>query len=109
MRARPAAGHAQHRRAGGLRRADDRGSRADREYFGALVRQAVEQHAELDAALAPLAERDAARLDPIERAVLLVAAVELRHYPQLPFRVVIDEAVGLARRFGATDGHKFVN
>jgi N utilization substance protein B len=73
--------------------------RADREYFTTLVRQAVEQHAELDAAL----------LDPIEHAVLLVAGVELRHCPQVPFRVVIDEAVGLARRFGATDGHKFVN
>ena len=84
-------------------------ARADREYFALLVRQAVEQHVELDAALAPLAERDPARLDPIERAVLLVAAVELRHCPQLPFRVAIDEAVGLARRFGATDGHKFVN
>jgi N utilization substance protein B len=84
-------------------------ARADRDYFALLVRQAVEQHAELDAALAPLADRDPARLDPIERAVLLVAAVELRHCPQLPFRVVIDEGVGLARRFGATDGHKFVN
>ena len=84
-------------------------ARADRDYFAGLVRQAVEQHAELDAALTPLAARDAARLDPIERAVLLVAGVELRDRPQLPFRVVIDEAVGLARRFGATDGHKFVN
>ena len=54
-------------------------------------------------------ERSAALLDPIEHAVLLMAGVELRHCPQVPFRVVIDEAVGLARRFGATDGHKFVN
>jgi transcription antitermination protein NusB len=84
-------------------------ARADRDYFAALVRQAVEQHAELDAALAPLAARDGALLDPIEHAVLLVAAVELQHCPQVPFRVVLDEAVGLARRFGATDGHKFVN
>ena len=83
--------------------------RADREYFTTLVRQAVEQHAELDAAFAPFVERSAALLDPIEHAVLLVAGVELRHCPQVPFRVVIDEAVGLARRFGATDGHKFVN
>jgi N utilization substance protein B len=83
--------------------------RADREYFTTLVRQAVEQHAELDAAFAPLVERSPGLLDPIEHAVLLVAGVELRHCPQVPFRVVIDEAVGLARRFGATDGHKFVN
>jgi N utilization substance protein B len=41
--------------------------------------------------------------------VLLIASVELLHQPQVPFRVVIDEAVGITRRFGATDGHKFVN
>ena len=41
--------------------------------------------------------------------MLLIASVELQHQQQVPFRVVIDEAVGLARRFGATDGHKFVN
>ena len=84
-------------------------ARADRDYFTTLVRQAVEQHAELDAELAPFLTRNPAVLDPIEHAVLLVASVELRHCPQLPFRVVIDEAVGLTRRFGATDGHKFVN
>lgn len=84
-------------------------ARADVEYFQALVRQAVEQHAELDVALAPFLARAAAVLDPIEHAVLLVASVELQHQRQVPYRVVIDEAVGLTRRFGATDGHKFVN
>ncbi len=83
--------------------------RADAEYFRALVRQAIDDHATLDAALAPFLARAAAQLDPVEHAVLLVAAVELQHQPAVPFRVVIDEAVGLARRFGATDGHKFVN
>ena len=83
--------------------------RADREYFTTLVREAVQQHAELDAAFAPFVERSPGLLDPIEHAVLLVAGVELRQCLQVPFRVVIDEAVGLARRFGATDGHKFVN
>ena len=83
--------------------------RADGEYFRALVRQAIDDHEALDAALAPFLARAAAMLDPVEHAVLLIAAVELQHQPQLPFRVVIDEAVGLARRFGATDGHKFVN
>ena len=84
-------------------------ARADGEYFRALVQRAVEDHAQLDHALAPFLARDAALLDPIEHAVLLVASVELRHHLQVPYRVVIDEAVGLARRFGATDGHKFVN
>ena len=64
---------------------------------------------ELDAALAPLLDRKPAELDPIEHAVLLIGGYELQHRPEVPFRVVINEAVGLARRFGATDGHKFVN
>lgn len=84
-------------------------ARADGEYFRALVQRAVEQCAPLDVALAPFLARSAALLDPIEHAVLLIASVELQHEPQVPYRVIIDEAVGLARRFGATDGHKFVN
>jgi len=83
--------------------------RADTEYFSALVHQAIDEHARLDASLAPFLARAAAELDPVEHAVLLVASVELQHRPEVPFRVVIDEAVGIARRFGATDGYKFVN
>jgi N utilization substance protein B len=49
------------------------------------------------------------QLDPIEHAALLIGVYELQSRPELPYRVVISEAVGLARRFGATDGHKFVN
>ena len=48
-------------------------------------------------------------LDPIERAVLLIGTYELKEKKEVPYRVVIDEGVSLARRFGATDGHKFVN
>jgi transcription antitermination protein NusB len=84
-------------------------ARADGEYFRTLVQAAIEQQVELDQALAPLISRNAEHLDPVEHAVLLVAAVELRSQPQIPFRVVINEAVGLARRYGATDGHKFIN
>lgn len=83
--------------------------RADAAYFRALVQQAIDEHETLDAALGPFLSRAAAVLDPVEHAVLLIASVELQHQKQVPFRVVIDEAVGLARRFGATDGHKFVN
>ena len=83
--------------------------RADGAYFRALVQRAVEQSAQLDVAMAPFLDRRAAIVDPIEHAVLLVASVELQHEPQVPYRVIIDEAVGLTRRFGATDGHKFVN
>lgn len=83
--------------------------RADGDYFRGLVQEATEQRTALDAALTPFLDRTAEVLDPVEHAVLLVASVELQHRPQVPFRVVIDEAVGLTRRFGATDGHKFVN
>ena len=83
--------------------------RADGEYFRTLVRQAIDEHEAIDVALTPFLARAAAVLDPVEHAVLLIASVELQHQKQVPFRVVIDEAVGLARRFGATDGHKFVN
>jgi len=84
-------------------------ARADGEYFKSLVQSAVEQHAELDLAMKPFLARDAAALDPIEHAVLLIASVELQQHAQVPYRVVIDEAVGITRRFGATDGHRFVN
>jgi N utilization substance protein B len=83
--------------------------RADAGYFRTLVCDAIEQQELLDGELTPMMGRAAGGLDPVEHAVLLVAAIELRSQPQVPFRVIIDEAVGIARRFGATDGHKFVN
>lgn len=84
-------------------------AKADGEYFRQLVESAITNGDALDTAYAPFLSRPAASLDPLERAVLLVAAVELREQPQVPYRVVIDEAVGLARRYGATDAHQFVN
>jgi N utilization substance protein B len=83
--------------------------RADAEYFQALVAAICGSHDELDAALAPLLDRKPAELDPVEHALLLIGSYELQHRPEVPFRVVINEAVNLARRFGATDGHKFIN
>jgi N utilization substance protein B len=83
--------------------------KADTEYFSALLRAAIEDHAALDAALAPFLTLPPGGLDPVEHAVLLVAACELRDHPATPMRVVIAEQVGIARRFGATDGHKLVN
>ena len=84
-------------------------SRADAEYFRALICAICGSRDELDAALAPLLDRAPSQLDPIEHALLLIGGYELQHRPDIPFRVVINEAVTLARRFGATDGHKFVN
>lgn len=83
--------------------------RADGEYFRELVRGVCASRETLDAALAAWMDRKPATLDPIEHAVLLIGAYELQQCPEIPFRVTIDEGVNLARRFGATDGHKFVN
>lgn len=83
--------------------------RADREYFRELVKGVCDAHEELDASLAAWTDRPPRELDPIEHAVLLIGAHELGAHPEVPYRVVLNEAVGLAKRFGATDGHKFVN
>ncbi len=83
--------------------------RADREHFSALVSAIAAGSAELDEQLRPWLDRPPAELDPIEHAALWIGLQELRAHPEVPFRVAISEAVGLARRFGATDGHKFVN
>jgi N utilization substance protein B len=83
--------------------------RADREFFESLVRGVCENSQTLDVQLAQWCDRPPVELDPVEHAVLLMGLHELAAHPEVPFRVVISEAVGLARRFGATDGHKFVN
>lgn len=84
-------------------------ARADREYFRVLIEGVWHAHTELDTRLAGLADREPQRLDPIEHAILLIGLYELSARPEVPYRVAINEAVGLAKRFGATDGHKFVN
>jgi len=82
---------------------------ADLGYFEDLLR-GVERHcAELDGGLAPFLDRDMAQVDPIERAVLRLAAYELRYRPDVPYRVVINEAIEVTKRFGAEYGHTYVN
>jgi transcription antitermination protein NusB len=83
--------------------------RADPEYFRALVEGVGRGREQLEAHLASFADREPRLLDPIERAILLIGLYELTARPEVPYRVAINEAVGLAKRFGATDGHKFVN
>lgn len=83
--------------------------RADGEYFRELVQGVCGTREALDAELAGYMDRSPTMLDPIEHAVLLIGAFELKSRPEIPFRVVINEGVSLAKRFGATDGHKFVN
>ena len=82
---------------------------ADLEYFEALVRGVVANCADLDGALAKFVDREIAQVDPIERAVLRIAAFELRHRPDVPYRVVINEAIETTKRFGADQGHTYVN
>jgi len=89
--------------------ADPDMARADHAYFQELIEKICTEHAALDELLGPLLDRQAVHLDPIEHAVLLIGSYELRERPDIPFRVIINEAVSLARRFGATDGHKFIN
>ncbi|HET6545853.1 MAG TPA: transcription antitermination factor NusB [Rhodanobacteraceae bacterium] len=82
---------------------------ADVAYFEDLLR-GVERHlVELDAGIAPLIDREVAEVDPVERAVLRLAAYELRYRPDVPYRVVINEAVEVTKRFAAEQGHTFVN
>ena len=84
-------------------------ARADREYFRTLVEGVWHAREALDTRLATLGDRAPHLLDPIEHAILLMGLFELSAQPQVPYRVAINEAVSLAKRFGATDGHKFVN
>lgn len=83
--------------------------RADREYFRELIEGVWRAREALDADLSQWTDRVPALLDPIEHAILLIGVFELRQRPDVPYRVAISEAVSLAKRFGATDGHKYVN
>ena len=83
--------------------------KADREYFRELVEGVWHARAALDTQLTGWMDRKPELLDPIEHAVLLIGLFELTAKPEIPFRVAINEAVSLSKRFGATDGHKFVN
>jgi N utilization substance protein B len=82
---------------------------ADQEYFEDLVRGVEKNLGDLDTALAAFLDRDIALVDPIERAVLRIAAYELRHRPDVPYRVVINEAIETTKRFGSEHGHTYVN
>jgi N utilization substance protein B len=82
---------------------------ADLVYFEDLVRGVMKHVGELDAALTPFLDRTVEEVDPIERAALRIAAYELRHRVDVPYRVVINEAIDTTKRFGSEHGHTFVN
>lgn len=83
--------------------------RADHELFRDLVSHVIDRHQDLDATIAEFSDRDVRQLDPVEHAILLIGVYELADHQEIPYRVVINEAVDLCRTFGAEDGHKFVN
>jgi N utilization substance protein B len=91
-----------------LREQDDF-AKCDRAHFDALLNGGIEQAATLDAVLARHIDRPVAQLSPVEHAVLMIGAYEMTNCIEIPYRVAINEAVELAKSFGGTDGHKYVN
>ena len=89
--------------------ADPEADRVDRDYFRELIEGVAPNREALDVRLSGLCEIPPHELDPIEHAVLWLGLHELQSCPELPYRVALAEAVQLAKQFGATDGHKFVN
>ena len=82
---------------------------ADLEYFEDLVRGVLRHVAEVDAALGAHLDRTVDEVDAIERAALRIAVYELLHRPDVPYRVVINEAIDSTKRFGSEHGHTYVN
>lgn len=83
--------------------------KADGEYFTELLNGAIAQSVELREVMAPTLDRPIAELSPIEHAALLLGAWELKNKIEVPYRVVINEAVELTKSFGGAEGHKYVN
>ncbi|HRD94363.1 MAG TPA: transcription antitermination factor NusB [Accumulibacter sp.] len=87
----------------------DEFDKADREFFVKLLRGVLVQRKELQGQLQAYLDRPFGELSPIEACILLAGAFELRNYPQTPYRVIINESIELAKAYGGTDGHKYVN
>ena len=83
--------------------------KADTAHYDALLHGCIEQSAELDALILPLLDRKLAEISPIERGIMWIGCYEFQHCPDVPWRVVLNECIELAKEFGGTDGHKYVN
>jgi transcription antitermination protein NusB len=83
--------------------------KADSKYFARLLQGTIAHAAALECLIAPLLDRKLKELSPVERGILLLAAFELKNAPDIPYKVVINEAIELAKVYGGTDGHKYVN
>lgn len=84
-------------------------STVDAEYFESLLTEIARSTERLDQAVAPYLDRGADKLDQMERAILRIGACELLDHPEIPYRVVLDESIDLAHRFGGEQGHTLVN
>lgn len=83
--------------------------KADAAFFHRLLRCAIENGEELETRITPYLDRKLSQVDPIEHAVLRVATCELLHHLETPYKVVVNEYVNLAKKYGAEQAHKFVN
>lgn len=97
--------HMEEEEDGGVRLSDE----ANMAFFRQLLEGVLREAPALDEALAPHLDRAVTELSPIEHAALLIGAYELGHTLNVPYKVAINEAVNLAKKYGGTDGHKFVN
>jgi len=84
-------------------------AKADAAHFDALLHGCIERSGELDALIVPRLDRELAEISPIEHAVMWIGVYEFQHCPDVPWRVVLNECIELAKEFGGTDGHKYVN
>ncbi len=83
--------------------------KADAVHYDALLHGCIRDQAEVDTLMQPLLDRPLAEISPIEHAILWIGIYEMRHCLDVPWRVVLNEAIELAKEFGGTDGHKYVN
>ena len=90
-------------------RTDNDMSKVDIMYFRDLLRGVHREQAELDKLLEPFLDRPLKEVDPVELAIVRLGAYELKHRIDVPYKVVINEGIEMAKRFGGTEGHKFVN
>ncbi len=81
----------------------------DQEYFDEVLSAICRNTDTLEESIDKLADRPLSQLDPVERGILLLGFYELKEKPDVPYKVVINEAVNIAKRFGAVDGHKYIN
>ncbi len=88
---------------------DENWHKVDKDYFVDLISGSINEKNELTNVFLPFIEIQAEQIDPIENAILLFATYEITHKPETPIKVVLSEAINLCKKFGSTDGYKFVN